>query len=415
MRTLFKLRIFRLFLLIAAVGSWGHANCQETEVGVSSTRGAIAVDSDLSGRRYALVIGNSAYAHAPALPNGVNDATAIARSLRNERFEVLLKLDVTLDTLEDAVEEFSRKLQPGDVSLFYYAGHGLQANGANYLIPVDAAIERPADLSIEALRLDDVIEAMTAEDNTAIVLLDACRNSPFTRNLQLSKKSRSIGLGRGLAPVDAGRGVYIGFATQPDNVALDGDTDHSPFAAALLRHMPTADIDIEILMRRVRADVMEATGQQQVPWSNSSLVEPGFAFRPDRAGQKANTQRLGPATGSDAADLEFWQSVKNTSDVNMLRAYLAAFPAGTFRELAEDRIAKLEKPGVLKKTPALTTKKPNTTTPGQTQKPVQTRSSGSQPTPATTGGRCRDGNITRCRENCRAGRKGACDMLRRLE
>lgn len=316
--------------------------------------------------------------------------------------------------MREAVEQFSRSLRPGDVSLFYYAGHGLQANGTNYLIPVDAALKRPSDLAIEGQRLDDVIDAMTVENNTAILLLDACRNNPFTQTLSLAKKSRAINFGLGLAPVDAGRGVYIGFATQPGNVALDGDGDHSPFAAALLRHIATSEIDIEILMRRVRADVMEATEQQQVPWSNSSLIEPGFAFRPDPEQEKSTIQNSKPPIESNAADLEFWRSIKDTSDIKMFRAYLAAFPAGTFSEIAKDRVSKLKKPKAARtKAPQTSTKK---TKPIVVPALAPNRSSVSKPPTTTTTfeGRCRDGNIERCRQNCSEGRKRACRMLRKL-
>jgi hypothetical protein len=413
-RTLFKLRVFCLFLLIGLAGLWGQAKCQ-TIADDLAARQIVAVPS---AGRFALVIGNSDYEHAPSLPNGRNDAAAIAGALQNLGFGVSLSLDVNHDAMRQAIEQFSRSLRPGDVSLFYYAGHGLQANGTNYLIPVDATLTRPSDLAIEGQRLEDIIDAITVENNTAILLLDACRNNPFAQNLSVGKTSRAVNVGLGLAPVDAGRGVYIGFATQPGNIALDGDRDHSPFAAALLRHIATSEIDIEILMRRVRADVMEATEQQQVPWSNSSLIEPGFAFRPDPEKEKSTIQNSKPAMESDAADLEFWRSIKDTSDIKMFRAYLAAFPAGTFSEIAKDRISKLKKPKApRKKDPQTSTKKAAVVAPAPAHKPARSnRSSESKPltTTTTTEGRCRDGNIKRCRQNCSEGRRGACRMLRKL-
>ncbi|MER9654569.1 caspase domain-containing protein [Mesorhizobium sp. M0152] len=408
---MFKLRIFCAFLLLALASLWGQANGQQTIADDLAARQTVAIRS---AGRFALVIGNSDYQHAPSLPNGKKDAAAIATALQNLGFGVSLSLNVNHEAMREAVEQFSRSLRPGDVSLFYYAGHGLQANGTNYLIPVDAALKRPSDLAIEGQRLDDVIDAMTVENNTAILLLDACRNNPFTQTLSLAKKSRAINFGLGLAPVDAGRGVYIGFATQPGNVALDGDGDHSPFAAALLRHIATSQIDIEILMRRVRADVMEATEQQQVPWSNSSLIEPGFAFRPDPEQEKSTIQNSKPPIESNAADLEFWRSIKDTSEIKMFRAYLAAFPAGTFSEIAKDRISNLKKPKAPKtKAPQTSTKK---TKPVVAPALAPKRSSVSKPPTTTTifEGRCRDGNIERCRQNCSEGRKRACRMLRKL-
>jgi hypothetical protein len=307
--------------------------------------------------------------------------------------------------------------------LFYYAGHGLQADGTNYLIPVDATLERPADLAFEAERLDDVISAMTVEDNTAIILLDACRSNPFVRNLSRARKSRGMDIGGGLAAVDAGTGVYIAFATQPGNVALDGDDGHSPFTAALLKHIATPAIDIEILMRRVRLDVMNATERHQVPWSNSSLVEPGFSFRPDARQNEAASSDSKDAPGPNANDLEFWRSIRDTSDIKLFRAYVAAFPAGTFIEIAKQRIATLGKPAVpKKKAPTHATKvqaaaKAQPAVPPASPKSKEpTRSAVSnQSIFAGTGSRCVDGNVERCRRNCKQGRRGACAILEKLQ
>jgi hypothetical protein len=358
-----------------------------------------------------LVFGNSTYQNAPLLPNGTSDAKAIASELEILGFDVSLSLDADLDAMRDSLEVFSARLRPGDVSLFYYAGHGLQVNGTNYLVPVDATLERPADLAFQGQSLDDVIEAITVEDNTAIVLLDACRNNPFAGKLLRAKKSRNLNVGSGLAPVQAGKGVYIGFATQPGNVALDGEQNHSPFATALLAHMATPGIDIEILMRRVRADVMEATDQQQVPWSNSSLVEPGFVFRPDGTGLEPTTQGSKPIVDPSAADLEFWRSVKDSTDLKMLRAYLTAFPKGTFTDIAKDKIAKLEKPTIKKKPQAAVKKsKPAAASSTTTSKPAET--SRSAPDQGSTSGRCRDGDVAQCRKRCKQGVQQACSKLR---
>ncbi|TIR86525.1 MAG: hypothetical protein E5X21_02505 [Mesorhizobium sp.] len=250
-------------------------------------------------------------------------------------------MDTDASTFRALIGKFRRNLRPGDVSLFYFAGHGLQANGENYLLPVDAALQRPADLALEAERLQDIIAAMTAEENIAIVLLDACRDNPFVKQLSGPGQSRGLAIGKGLGALDAGRGVFIGFATQPGNVALDGAVNHSPFADSLVKRIKTPSIDIEILMRRVRLDVMNATSGKQVPWSNSSLVEPGFSFNPDAASSPSSADAYQPDINA-AAELEFWKSIKDTSDVSMYRAYLAAFPNGAFVEIAKSRIAKFQ-------------------------------------------------------------------------
>ena len=397
--------------------------------GLSSAAWAVDDVGRGSGRK-ALVIGNSNYRNTSVLPNSVNDARSMAQALRSLNFEVMLGTDVDGSRFRDMVARFSRDLRPGDVSLLYYAGHGLQADGENFLLPVDAELRRPSDLALETERLQDIIGALTAESNTAIVLLDACRDNPIIQKLSSSNATRSISIGKGLSAFDAGRGVFIGFATQPGNVAYDGATEHSPFTAALLRHIATPSIDVEILMRRVRMDVMARTGGLQIPWSNSSLVEPGFSFKPSAT---AIATPLAPNDLGTATDLEFWQSVKDLNDISMLRAYLAAFPKGAFADIARNRIEKLVvPPPAIKKKAVPTTRnaapkpKPSTTPRNAVPKSKPSASTSKKASPVTrtaepkpqaapaAGGRCRDGNIERCRQNCREGRRGACRMLRSL-
>ncbi|MFK0686665.1 caspase domain-containing protein [Mesorhizobium sp. IMUNJ 23033] len=379
-----------------------------------STPASSQVEIGQRSHRHALVIGNSAYRYAPSLGNGVNDANAIARVLEEMGFEVTLGLDADASTFRELIGKFRRNLQPGDVSLFYYAGHGLQANGENYLLPVDAALQRPADLALEAERLQDIISAMTAEENTAIVLLDACRDNPFVKQLNGQSQSRGLAIGKGLGALDAGRGVFIGFATQPGNVALDGAANHSPFADSLVKRMKTPSIDIEILMRRVRLDVMNATSGRQVPWSNSSLVEPGFSFNPDAASNQSPSALHEPDINT-ATELEFWRSIKDTSDVSMYRAYLAAFPNGAFIQIAKSRIAKFEAPAPPRKKilPKKVSRRPQASLP--INKPSANRSAETTaPAKPEAVGRCRDGNKEQCRQNCREGRKRACRKLQQL-
>lgn len=388
--------------------------------GLSSAAWAVD-DAGHSPSRKALVIGNSNYRNTSVLPNSVNDARSMAQALRSLNFEVMLGTDVDGSRFRDMVARFSRDLRPGDISLLYYAGHGLQADGENFLLPVDAVLRRPSDLALETERLQDIIGALTAESNTAIVLLDACRDNPIIQKLSSSNATRSISIGKGLSAFDAGRGVFIGFATQPGNVAYDGATKHSPFTAALLRHIATPSIDVEILMRRVRMDVMARTGGLQVPWSNSSLVEPGFSFKPSAAATATPpAEPLAPDDLSTATDLAFWQSIKDLNDISMLRAYLAAFPKGAFADIARNRIERLGvPPPAVKKKAAPTTRnaapksKPSVSTSRKAAPVTRTAEPKPQAAPAA-GGRCRDGNIEQCRRNCREGRRGACRMLRSL-
>jgi tetratricopeptide (TPR) repeat protein len=223
-------------------------------------------------RRVALVIGNGTYENAPVLPNPRNDAVDMAGVLRKLGFDVIDGHDLDRREMEKKIREFSRKIEKADLALFYYAGHGLQITGKNYLVPIDAKLEREGDLSFEAIDVDVVLQQLENGPRANLVFLDACRNNPLARNLSRSLGIRSAAVGMGLASIQGGIGTMIVYATQPNNVALDGDGRNSPFTAALLAHLPDPGVDISILLRRVRADVIRATNQKQVPWDHSSLV-----------------------------------------------------------------------------------------------------------------------------------------------
>ena len=223
-------------------------------------------------RRVALVIGNGTYKNAPVLPNPRNDATDMAVILRKLGFDVIDGHDLDRRDMENKIREFSRKIENADLALFYYAGHGLQVTGKNYLVPIDAKLEREGDLSFEAIDVDVVLQQLENGPRANLVFLDACRNNPLARNFARSLGIRSAAVGMGLASIQGGIGTMIVYATQPNNVALDGDGRNSPFTAALLAHLPNPGVDISIVLRRVRADVIQATNQKQVPWDHSSLV-----------------------------------------------------------------------------------------------------------------------------------------------
>jgi tetratricopeptide (TPR) repeat protein len=222
--------------------------------------------------RVALVIGNGAYQHATRLPNPTNDAADVAQALRRLGFEVVDGRDLDRRGMEDKVREFSRKLDRAHVALFFYAGHGMQVAGRNYLIPVDAKLERAGDINFETVDISHVLGQMEADQRVNLVFLDACRDNPLARSFARSLGTRSTAVGQGLASIQGAVGTMIAYATQPDAVALDGDGRNSPFTAALLKHLATPGLDIGVLMRRVRADVVQETRGRQVPWDHSSLI-----------------------------------------------------------------------------------------------------------------------------------------------
>jgi len=224
------------------------------------------------GKRVALVMGNSAYENAPLLPNPKNDAARLTETLERLGFTVIVGLDQGKSAMEGTIRSYVRAIRDADVVLFFYAGHAMQMGGKNYLIPVDARLEDATAVDFETIELGTVLNYMNAPGRLSIALLDACRDNPLARRFRGLGTSRSGFVGRGLAAPEAGGGnVLIGFATAPGEVALDGDGDNSPFTTALLKHIETPGLEIEIMMKRVKADVYAATAGSQSPWHNSAL------------------------------------------------------------------------------------------------------------------------------------------------
>ncbi len=227
-------------------------------------------------KRVALVIGNSAYQHTPALRNPSNDATDMAEKLRGLGFKVIDGTDLSKADMEQRIRSFAAELTGADVGLFFYAGHGLQVDGRNLLVPVDAQLKSDTDLDFEAVDASLVLKQLERNSRISIVFLDACRDNPMAANLA---QSRSVEVGRGLARIDKAVGMMIAFSTQPGNVALDGQGRNSPFTEALLQHISAQGASVDDLMIEVRNDVLKSTDGKQVPWENSSLTGQ-FYFNP---------------------------------------------------------------------------------------------------------------------------------------
>lgn len=225
------------------------------------------------GKRVALVIGNSAYEHTTALENPKNDAADLTATLKRLGFTVLLGLDQSKVDMDNTVRSFVQNISGADVALFFYAGHAMQVDGKNYLVPIDAKFEDSTAIDFETVELGTILNYMNAPGRLSIALLDACRDNPLSRRFYRSLgQSRQSFAARGLAAPEAGGGnVLIGFATAPGDVALDGDTDNSPFTTALLNHIETPGLEIEIMMKRVKAEVFALTRGEQSPWHNSAL------------------------------------------------------------------------------------------------------------------------------------------------
>lgn len=243
--------------------------------------GALGVSTCLAAateQKIALVIGNSAYPTA-ALRNPVNDAKAMATKLGALGFEVILRLDASQRDMTRAVSQFGQKLRGGSVGLFYFAGHGMQVRGKNFLIPIDAEIENEASTRSEAVDVDQVLEQLGSA-RLSMVILDACRNNPFERRF------RSSGSG-GLAQIDAPTGTLLAYATAPGKVAYDGTGANGLYTTELLKALDTPGLKVEDVFKQVRINVLKASDNQQIPWESSSLTGE-FFFRPDVRPQMAD-------------------------------------------------------------------------------------------------------------------------------
>lgn len=242
-----------------------------------------------AGRRIALVIGNGAYKSAP-LKNPVGDAEAVAASLRQLGYEVVLRRDTGLFDLIEALRDFSVRASGAAVRLLFYAGHGIQARGRNYLLPVDAEPQSEDEMPAKAADVGEFIDRLSAlKQGLNIVVLDACRVNPFAGGVIVGPDGRRLkfrGLTpTGLAPLDAPVGTLVAFSTAPNGVALDGPVGaHSIYAKHLLAHLQTPALPVEQLFKRVRIGVAEETQRVQVPWESSSLTT-DFCFRTGAQGQ----------------------------------------------------------------------------------------------------------------------------------
>jgi hypothetical protein len=293
-------------------------------------------------RRVALVIGNSAYQHAPELTNPDNDAGDMTNKLTRLGFEVVIGRDLDLNEMRLSIRDFVGKLEGADVALFFYAGHGVQVSGENYLIPIDAKLTSYNDLDFEALPIEFVLSAMERNASVNLVFLDACRDNPLAETLARSMGTRSAPVGRGLAKLGTSLGSLIAFATQPGNVALDGSGRNSPFTAALLEHLGTPGQSITDDLIAVRRAVLEATDGKQVPWDSSSLTSPVILNpamqEPGDTGPPAETT----LHSTRSVELAYWDSIKDAKSKSYFEKYIMRFPNGLFTDIAKLKIEELD-------------------------------------------------------------------------
>jgi uncharacterized caspase-like protein/peptidoglycan hydrolase-like protein with peptidoglycan-binding domain len=307
-----------------------------------------------TNKRVAFVIGNSAYQNAVPLANPRNDAVAMSKKLRELDFVTVEGLDLTAIEFRAKIREFAQLAADADLAIFFYAGHGLAVDGTNYMVPVDAKFEDITALDFEAVSVDFITRQMGYSGGVNLLFLDACRNNPLATNLSraMGKLSRSTSVSTGLAEMkieNPGKGLAIAFATSPGEVALDGTGSHSPFTAALLKHISAENTDITEVMSRVTGEVYSSTNETQRPWMNSSLtgsvVLNAVAVEP-RTSQKTNTAAPSAGTGNaDMLEVErtVFQMARDSDSIEDYNAYLDTFPDGVFVNFARRSIERLEK------------------------------------------------------------------------
>lgn len=318
-------------------------------------------------RRTALVIGNAAYAMGP-LQNAVKDATDIAAMLRRLSFEVTTLQNASLQEMEDAVNAFNLRLRDGGMGLFYFAGHGVQADGENYLIPLKARIDRQQDVRYQALPMGRVIGAMEdANNGLNILILDACRNMPFSRSFRSSQG--------GLAPPPTSpRGMLIAYATSPGGMAADGTGENGVYTKYLLQAMSVPGLSIEQVFKQVRYGVVAETEGKQTPWESSSLLG-DFAFMPTQATVVPVGVPPYPSSASDPETV-LWSMSERSSHPEDVRAFLQAYPESRFAPAARLRLQQLQQQS------ATASNVPSAPLPGPATPPIAAGLSPSPPTSA---------------------------------
>jgi hypothetical protein len=346
-------KILTMFILSAVIAFSAFAQERNLAVAVKTV--------DANEYRVALVIGNSAYRSSP-LKNPINDARAMSAKLKTLGFDVIERENLTQKQVGSALREFKSKLKPGAVALFFYAGHGLQVRGVNYLPTVDAEIDSEEDVPMQSINLNQILELLDeSKTRMNLVFLDACRNNPYIRSFRSPPA--------GLSSVNAPSGTIISFSTRPGSVAADGDGTNGIYTEALLANMGKP-IPIEQVLKNVVAGVKAASNGRQEPWMEGS-IEGDFYFLPaaqlskirqddERKAKQAETNQAAEDVLKKTAELpttqlqtaqpiafiveaSYWDAAKNSHNIKDFELYLARYPQGNFAELARNRIATLQR------------------------------------------------------------------------
>jgi uncharacterized caspase-like protein len=285
-------------------------------------------------KRVALVLANSAYENAARLSNPANDAAAVAATLKGAGFDVIdSRLDLRIVDMRRALRDFADQARDADIAVIYFAGHGIEIDGTNYLIPTDAALERDTDIYDEAFSLDRVLLAIEPAKMLRLVIVDACRNNPFADRMKRTVGSRAVT--RGLARIEpATSNTLVAFAAKAGSTALDGNGTNSPYATALVKHIATPGLDLRRAFGFVRDDVMRVTGNKQEPYLYGSLGGEDVALVPNPV---AST----PAANAQSEIRRDYELALQLGNKEAISAFLAQYPEGYYSTLAKLQLAKI--------------------------------------------------------------------------
>ena len=302
-----------------------------------------------AAQRVALVIGNASYEHVPALANPLNDAADIGAALDRLGFAVTRLENAGYAALRRGLLEFQRAASASEIAVVFYAGHGIEVDQRNFLVPVDARLASDQDVEFEAVPLELVSRAVERASGLRLVILDACRENPFAVQMQRAGATRSIG--RGLARVEPSGETLIAYAAKEGTVASDGAGRNSPYSEALLGHLEEPGLEVGLMFRKVRDAVVGLTGGRQEPFVYGSLSSRGVylaaAAAPPAAAAVTSVQPSGAEESGSSrvvaqGELLFWESVKDSEDRADIEVYLERYPDGTYEALARNRLKRLD-------------------------------------------------------------------------
>ena len=315
---------------------------------------ALTAAPGLAQQRVALVIGNATYAHAPRLANPLNDAADISAALARLGFAVTKLENANQGELRQGLLAFTRAASAAEVAVVFYAGHGIEVDQRNFLVPVDAKLSSDQDVEFETVPLELVMRSVARASGLRLVILDACRDNPFAVSMQRAGATRSVG--RGLARVEPAGETLVAYAAKGGTVASDGDSRNSPYSAALLAHLEEPGLEVGLMFRKVRDAVLASTGGRQEPFVYGSLSSRGVYLtarlepdpsvetggRNESTSERLSAEQLAAQRLVAERELLFWESVKDSTNPADLQAYLDRYPGGAYGVLARNRLKALQ-------------------------------------------------------------------------